>query len=223
MKNPNLVRFLKERISYHQVLAELKEMEKQKLEVELNTLKEQLNPHFMFNTLNNIYSLSLDKSDKAPEFILKLSDLMSYTLYECKEKFVPISKEIDFIKNYLELERIRVRDGVKIDFNIKGDSLNKKISPLLLLTFIENAFKHGINTRPNNPFIKIDLDFETNNKLLFKIENSKPKIEAINTENNGIGLKNAKKRLNLLYPDKHQLKISDNELVFLVELEIELI
>ncbi|UCG27155.1 MAG: histidine kinase [Bacteroidales bacterium] len=217
------LRYNREKIHYQEMAMKLKESEKQKLEAELVALKAQVNPHFMFNTLNNIYSLSLDKSEKAPAMILKLSDLMSYTLYDCKEEKVDISEEIRFVENYFELEKVRLDDNVKIDLEVSGNIPNIKIAPLLFIPFIENAFKHGINTEPRDPFIRVLFDFGKKDHFIFRIENRKIKgAENGNRNPEGIGITNSRKRLNLLYPGKHRLDITNNQDIFMVELEIEL-
>lgn len=217
------LRYNREKIHYQEMKVKLNDSEKQILEAELVALKAQINPHFLFNTLNNIYSLSLDKSDKAPKMILKLSDLMSYTLYDCREKWVDISKEIEFIRNYIELEKVRLDNGSMIDLQVTGTVADRKIAPLMFIPFIENAFKHGINNLPPNPYVQIGFDFTMNGKLYFKVENRKRAGEE-NGEKmaEGIGITNTKKRLNLLYPDKHRLQISEHQDIFNVELEIDL-
>jgi len=219
----SFLRYNREKIQYQEMAMKLKESEKQKLEAELVTLKAQVNPHFMFNTLNNIYSLSLDKSEKTPEMILKLSDLMSYTLYDCKAELVNISEEIRFVKNYFELEKIRMNPDLRIELDISGTVPNKKIAPLLLIPFIENAFKHGNNTESKNPFIHCWFNFIKEDQFVFTIENSKMiKVDEEEKNPSGIGIANSRKRLNLLYPDKHKLNIIDNQDIFQVKLEIDL-
>lgn len=215
-----VLKILREWLRIQDVSLKLKDVQKQKVEAELFALKAQVNPHFLFNTLNNIYSLSLDKSERTPELILKLADLMNYTLYECKEESVLISKEIEFINNYIELERIRLNNEVRIGFDIRGQFNDVRVAPLLFIPFIENAFKHGVNQRPSNPYVDIVFDFTTTQTIRFSIENAKPEISQQNGETGGIGIANVKKRLELLYGNRYNLEIIDSIDKFKVELII---
>jgi LytS/YehU family sensor histidine kinase len=218
-----MFQFFNERMKYNEISLKLKEIEKQKLEAELSALKGQLNPHFMFNTLNNIYSLSLDKSDKAPELILKLSDLMSYSLYECRDKYVSLQHEIEFVHNYIDLERVRLDDNVSIEVNVHGEAGNIKIAPLLLMPLIENAFKHGLRQRPENAYVVIDIDLNSKDKVAFSIKNNINSQFIQNKQSNsGIGINNVKKRLELLYSDKHTFEIERSDDTFKVEMKIQL-
>ncbi|WP_131537299.1 sensor histidine kinase [Pedobacter nototheniae] len=196
-------------------------LEIQNINIEKDFLKAQLNPHFLFNTLNNLYSLSLKKDDLAPEVILNLSDTMSYTLYESNTEKVLLSKEMDFIKNYVELEKMRYSGDKNIQFEFSSESEYSgfHIAPLLTFTFIENAFKYGLKSKDDSLlilnikiskgcfyfYIENDID-ETIKKAVF----------------GGIGLENSKKRLQLLYPDKHELQIENDGNRFKVSLKIEL-
>ncbi|WP_406683805.1 sensor histidine kinase [Seonamhaeicola sp. MEBiC1930] len=210
--------FLKE----HQRVANL---EKAQLETELLFLKTQVSPHFFFNTLNNIYSLAVEKSKKTPKIILKLSELMRYLLYETKSKRQSLENEILCIQNYLDLERVRHSDELEIDMSISGDIQGKKIAPILLLSFIENAFKHGVHK--NIGEIKITIDFVIKKDFLyFTIINPMPKysetIEPINNQSSGIGLENVKKRLKLGYEDDdYKLIIRNKDDNFIVKLKIK--
>lgn len=216
------LKLLRDWINFQEDAIKYKETQRQKLEAELKLLRGQINPHFLFNTLNNLYALSLDKSDKTPNLILKLSDLMRYMLYDCRDSYVLIDKEISFIKNYLELEKIRIGEKANVDMHVKGSTGLQQIAPLLFIPFIENAFKHGCNRQLNHSFIKIIFDFEKQGVLKFSIENTKEDKEYIKDKKySGIGIENVKKRLTLLYPEKHSLKISDNQNIFKVELIIE--
>jgi two-component system, LytTR family, sensor kinase len=213
--------FIQEWYKLKDIANSLSVAEKEKTESEHHALKAQLNPHFLFNTLNNIYALSLIKSDDTPQSILKLSGLMSYILYECKENEVPVQKEIDFLNNYIELEKIRSKK-LKVDFAVEIKDLNFKITPLLFIPFVENAFKHskGIS---DNSFIKIRLHKKEKNNLIFYCENKKGTENIpVNNQYHGIGIENVKKRLDLLYKNKHQLKISDKDSQFKVELSLKL-
>lgn len=197
------------------------EIEIQNINIEKDFLKSQLNPHFLFNTLNNLYGLSVKKDDSAPEVILNLSDLMSYTLYESNSEKVALEKELDFIKNYFELEKMRYPKDKNIELKIIGDDQisGLYIAPLLTFTFIENAFKYGLKNSENQ-FINQKIKIE-NDTFYFVLENDFDKTE-INKEFGGIGLENIKKRLHLLYPNQHDLKISTSENSFKVELKINL-
>ena len=199
-------------------------LEKTQLETELLFLRSQISPHFFFNTLNNIYSLSIEKSDKTPKLILRLSELMRYLLYETKSKRQSLEKEIICIQNYLDLEQIRYGDLLNINTQIRGNITDKKIAPMLLLSFIENAFKHGANK--TNGDVKIDIDFKiVENFLYFTISNPLPKTtnKIFDTKNSsGIGLKNVKKRLELGYqPNDYSLVIDSTNKLFVVKLKIK--
>ena len=199
-------------------------LEKMQSDTELMFLRSQISPHFFFNTLNNIYSLSIEKSEKTPIIILKLSELMRYLLYETKTKRQSLEKEIICIQNYLDLERIRYGELLKINMNISGDILDKKIAPILLLSFVENAFKHGANKNIGN--VTIDIDFKiVNNFLFFTISNPISEItkhKLVINHSGGIGLNNVKKRLALGYDsDEYDLKIDNEDKLFTVKLKIK--
>ncbi|MBD0831896.1 sensor histidine kinase [Aestuariibaculum sediminum] len=199
-------------------------LEKTQLETELRFLKTQVSPHFFFNTLNNIYSLSVEKSNKTPSMILKLSELMRYLLYETREKRQTLEKEILYIQNYIDLERVRYDDNLEVNMYISGDISNKEIAPILLLTFIENAFKHGANK--NIGKVKININFKIKeNFLYFTVSNPLPQINEHLKETKqkgGIGLKNAKKRLELGYnKNDYKLSIKTTKSKFIVRLKIK--
>jgi len=195
---------------------------KEKTESELRALKSQINPHFLFNSLNNIYSLSLGKAKSTPEAILKLSGLMRYMLYESNEDLVPLKREIVFMDNYVELQKLRSDQRSNIEYNKKGDPARIKIAPLLFLPFIENAFKHGIKGDPDGGYVKIRLVIEDNIVDLY-IENNKGEVEKVEkNEFNGIGLNNVKRRLELIYPGKYELDIMEGEQSFQVGLKLNL-
>lgn len=197
----------------------------QEKEAELKLLKAQLNPHFLFNTLNNLYGLSVAKSDKLPNLMLKLSDLLRYSLYETKEKFVPLEKEISYLKNYVDLEKIRLDNQTDIVFenNITNNSYN--IAPMLLIVFVENAFKHlHLNSvTKSQVFISIN---EESNSIIFRckntFENSVINQKNIEKGKSGIGLPNVKKRLALMYPEKHQLTINKDNTSYNTKLILDL-
>ncbi len=202
---------------------ELLKLQKEKLQLELNALKAQIHPHFLFNTLNNLYSLTLKNSEKASEMILKLSDIMRYVLYQANEEKVVLRKEIDFISSYTELQRIRYHNRYDIRFDVDGEAEEHRIAPLLFIDFVENAFKHGIDKRFSDGFVHIQFTIEPT-FITLQVKNSIGTDEQaeIKQKEAGIGLYNVKKRLSLLYPQKHQLEISHDEEVFIVNLQIEL-
>jgi sensor histidine kinase YesM len=184
-------------------------------EQELKFLKMQIHPHFLFNTLNTLYGFALKKSDEAPEMILKLSNLLDYILYQVDKPLVRLQDEVQHIKNYISLEKLRFQEGLQINFNEDLIVEKIEIAPMLLLPFVENAFKHGIQVDgvvTVNISLKID-----ENELRFTIENSTTKKEH---SKNGIGLDNIKKRLEMLYPNKHTLGILEEEKLFKVNLQI---
>ncbi|WP_436514917.1 sensor histidine kinase [Ekhidna sp. To15] len=196
----------------------------EKLKAELNFLKAQVHPHFLFNTLNNLYALTLKKSKDAPEVVLKLSDLLNYMLYECTADQVLIEKEIKLLNDYISLEQIRYGDRLNISFNILGNAGGMRVAPLMLLPFVENSFKHGVSEEMDEAWVSIDLELKEE-KLTLKVENSKSKHEERDDQFNykqGIGLKNVQRRLELLYPEKHSLEMHDSVDSFLIVLTLEL-
>lgn len=219
----SFLKLIKDWLSLQDINLKLVKIEQQKLEAELKTLKSQLNPHFLFNSLNNIYSLSLIKSDKVPELILKLSDLMRHIIYESKENYIPIGKELEFVNNFIELQRIRTSDKTKIDYRINGQIPAAKIAPLLFEPFIDNAFKHGLPGTVNSDFINIEFNFEKNGWLSFNLENNYEEPYNPKKSNSGIGLQNVKQRLKLLYqPNEYKLNIYKKEHIHLINLELKL-
>ena len=193
-------------------------LENEKLISELAFLKSQINPHFLFNSLNNIYSLAYQKSEKTPEAVMKLSEIMRYMLYESNEATVNLDDEIRYVKNYIELQKLRFKDNAYIKFEIDGDTHDKKITPLVLISFVENAFKHGVATDKDNP-ITIVLNI-TPEKLFFQVINKKSNQNK--DETGGIGLQNVKRRLDLLYKGNYRLHIEDNEVIYNCELYLDL-
>jgi len=201
---------------------ELLEKEKQRVQEELKALKAQVNPHFFFNTLNSIYSMSLDKDERLPATVLQLSELMRYFLYQSNEDLVPLAKEIAVLKDYIALQRIRSDGNLDIKTEIEGDGGQQKIAPLLLITFLENAFKHGVKGEVGATFIKLMISVEEN-RLNFLLENNKGKVDSIEKgDNRGLGLGNVKRRLELLYPGRHDLTIQDRGKDFIVNLQLQL-
>ncbi len=205
-----IAKFYKEKQAYLQ-------LNEQKTSAELSALKHQLNPHFLFNTLNNLYALSINKSDEAPEVIAKLSEMLDYMLYGCNDKYVPLSKEIELIDNYLALEKIRYDERVAIHFK-KDIEMNVNIAPLILLTFIENAFKHGVSQELKKADIHINIAVK-NNYILFDIHNSIAQNK-LSLNKNPIGLTNVKKQLDLLYQDEYSLNINEENNRFNVYLKL---
>jgi two-component system, LytTR family, sensor kinase len=200
------------------------ELEKKNIETELRFLKTQINPHFLFNTLNSLYSLTLKKSDTAPDVVLMLSEMMRYMLYECNDALVPLEKEVNYIDNYLNLERLRVSKKVNITFEQQGKIHTQTIAPLLFIPFIENAFKHGISHAISEAYIRILLKIEDDN-IYFEVENSKSeKLPFATTalKSGGIGLINVKRRLDLLYAEKNELMIENNAAHYKIILRLQL-
>ncbi|WP_196888434.1 sensor histidine kinase [Aureivirga sp. CE67] len=195
----------------------LLQINEQKKTTELNTLKQQLNPHFLFNTLNNLYALTIKKSDQAPEVIAKLSEILDYMLYGCNDKYVWLSKELELIENYLALEKVRYGERVSIEF-VQNVEKEIKIAPLILLTFIENAFKHGVSQELNKAFIRINISVK-DDCVYFTIENSVAKNK-VASEKKSIGISNVKKQLELLYQEDYNLEIEENKENFRVELKL---
>ncbi|KAA9340352.1 sensor histidine kinase [Larkinella humicola] len=193
----------------------------QKLTTELELLKAQVHPHFLFNTLNNIYSFSMDNSPKTPGLILKLSSLLSYMLYDCKAEQVTLEQEIETMKNYIDLEKERYGNKIEVSWNVEGTIKNKFISPLLMLPFLENAFKHGVSEQLEKPWLSIDISVKSDS-LRCKIANSKNEFVPYHTNGNGIGITNVKKRLALMYPNNHELKMHDEGIFFVVSLLVKL-
>jgi sensor histidine kinase YesM len=193
--------------------------EKEKITAELQLLKAQVHPHFLFNTLNNIYSFSLENSPKTPGLILKLSTLLSYMIYDCKVEEVRLEKEMEIMKNYVDLEKERYGSNIEISWSVEGDIKNKFIAPLLILPFLENAFKHGASEQIETPWLGVDISLK-DDTLICKIANSKN--EYVPYSNNGIGITNVKKRLEFIYPERHELKMNDEGNFFVVSLLINM-
>lgn len=198
----------------------LETMKSTKLEADLKNLRSQLNPHFLFNTLNNIYSLIGIDTDKAQDAVLRLSNLLRYVLYDEEEKFVPIVKELEFTRNYIDLMKLRLTSRVKLDVDIRNNGSHDRIAPLLFMTLIENAFKHGINNNKDS-FINISVLVEKEKGVICTVENSLSEKDQLESKNSGIGLNNMSQRLNLLYPDCHELVVERREHSFYTMLRID--
>jgi len=197
----------------------IQNLKAEKSKSELEMLQAQINPHFFFNTLNNLYALTIKNSDKAPEVILKLSEMMRYTIYEGKKDLVPIKDEINYLSNYIELHKIRYRNKVDIQFNHDIDS-GVEIAPLLFIIFLENAFKHGLEKNHETGYIHMSLEGNTQ-QIHFRIENNYDLEQQKETE--GIGLTNLKRRLDLTYPNKYELNIITENNVYSADLKLNLI
>lgn len=195
-----------------------KETENEKLNTELSFLKSQINPHFLFNTLNNIYSLAIVSSNKTAPAVLKLSAIMRYILTETERNLVPLENELTFLHNYLDLQQVRLTDKVTVEFTIEGNTGELLIAPLILIPFVENAFKYGVSTKEKST-IKISLT--TNDHLIqFSCSNFIVQSENTLTENTGIGINNVKRRLELLYTGKHSLVTKEENGFYLVNLQL---
>jgi two-component system, LytTR family, sensor kinase len=193
-----------------------KELENQKLTAELNFLKSQVNPHFLFNTLNNIYSLAYKQSPETPDAIMKLSLLMRYMLYESNDALVSLEKEVDHIRNFIDLQKLRLREHTSIQLNVEGELAGKQIAPMLLMTLVENAFKHGLVSR-NEIGITLNLLVEDDWLLFSTVNNSSSHKKR---EFGGIGLQNLQQRLNLLYPNQHELHLEEKADTFFASLKL---
>ncbi|RZJ81902.1 MAG: histidine kinase, partial [Flavobacterium sp.] len=199
----------------HQILS----LEKAKSESELDLLKQQINPHFFFNTLNNLYALSLQKSEKTSDSILQLAELMRYTIYKGQEKSVSLAQEVKYLEDYIQLQQIRLKNPLTFSFEQKITNSDVEVAPLLLIVFIENAFKHGIEPAEESASLNITLMCDSKN-LHFVCQNSIDTNE--NNTKPGIGIDNLKKRLDLLYPNKHILQLTRDENTFTAELKLDL-
>lgn len=199
-----------------------KELENQKLNAELNYLKAQINPHFLFNTLHNLNYLALAKKDEASEVIVKLSNIMRYMIYESKRKKVVLSKEIDYMRDYLDLEKIRLNNQFSIVMDTSGLNDQLEIEPLILIPFLENAFKHGVSDKYPESWVRMELSSK-DSELHMKLSNSVFEKSRPDGEASGFGLENVKQRLELSYPKKHSLKIQSGTEEFNVDLSIKLI
>ncbi len=204
----------------------LKEEEKivlirENVNAELQLLKAQIHPHFLFNTLNNIYSFTLVKSRMAGELILKLSDTLQYMINDCKASHVPLVKELKIIEDFIDLQKVRYGNRLQLQVAIEGNAENKFITPLLLIPFVENCFKHGTSKMLDYPWLKLEIEI-MDKVLFFRLSNSKPSQVSVASTNSGIGLKNVQKRLALLYPLTHVIQFTSDDHSFTVHLEVPL-
>lgn len=196
-------------------------LQREKIHAELQALKAQVHPHFLFNTLNNIYSITQGKSSEASDMLLRLSTLLRYILYECNLSEVPLSQEFKIIKDYIQLESVRYGKNLDVNTKLPENANHHLISPLLLLPLIENCFKHGTSKVLDQPWINIQAELKEN-ILNIKLMNSKPEFVTYGNEHTGIGLRNVKKRLELLYAGKYELKIIPAADIFVLMLRLEL-
>jgi hypothetical protein len=195
-----------------------KQSQREKLNAELAYLKAQINPHFLFNTLNSIYSLALEKSDETAPAVVKLSGMMRYVLSEADNEFVSLEKEINYLNDYIELQKLRLGNTINLSYIVTGKTTGKKIAPLVLVPFIENAFKYGVNPEePSDIVIRIDIA----DGLSLHVKNKKVNTNIDHQNKSGLGIKNTRERLKLLYP-AHQLEIHNDPTEFIVSLKLQL-
>jgi two-component system, LytTR family, sensor kinase len=199
----------------------LVEMAKEKSEAELNFLKSQINPHFLFNSLNSVYFLIDKKNAEARGALHKFSDMLRYQLYEMNGDRIPVEKEVHYLKDYVDLQKLRKDENYSVTFNCSESVKGFTIEPLLLIPFVENAFKHISHNKESTNFVRLDLN-RSNGEFRFQIENSKENAERVTEQPGGIGLNNVKRRLELLYPQRHKLEIENSGSSFKVDLKIKL-
>jgi len=193
-------------------------LESEKKDMELQFLKSQLNPHFLFNSLNNIYSLAYQKSEKTADAILKLSEIMRYMIYESNDSWVDLNKEVEYVQSFVELQKLRFKDGAAVEITINGEIDGQQIVPLILISFVENAFKHGVANDHEDP---IKINIIANQKILhFSVSNKKSKTNK--DAMGGVGLNNVERRLQLLYPDRYKLNIVNSATHYTTELMLDL-
>jgi sensor histidine kinase YesM len=198
----------------------ISELEKEKTMTELDLLKQQINPHFFFNTLNNLYAMSLTQDEETPDTILKLSELMRYVIYQGQQAEVPLQSEIKYLQDYLDLQQIRLHQQADISFYIHNEQADLMVAPLLFIILLENAFKHGIEPAEEASFLAIELTV-SDRQLIFKCRNSKA-ASATADKTSGIGLQNLRRRLELLYPDRHELQLQTREKEYVATLKLKL-
>ena len=201
--------------------AEAAEVAREKISAELQLLKSQVHPHFLFNTLNNIYSFIINDSPVATEAIKKLSTMLRYIIYECDQPLVKLEKELNMIKGYIDLEKIRYGQSFNMSLQVRGNAGNKMICPLLLIPFLENSFKHGASQMLTHPWVNLDIIIEEEN-MYFDLSNSKPILTGEKIVTKGLGLSNVKKRLLILYPGTHSLNIAEDVMSFTISLKVPL-
>ncbi len=214
-----MLRFVED---WFELEAKKKEIENEKLIAELRFLKAQINPHFLFNTLNNLYSLAFINSPNTTVVIDKLSQMMRYMIYDSNHPKVSLNKEVEYMQNYISLEKLRLNNEVPISFKIIGNTEGVQIVPLILITFLENAFKHGISNNAKDAWINITLEL-SGKACVYTVENSKLSAQDEKTkEKSGIGLQNVQRRLELSYPNQFDLEVEDDNNHYLVQLNLDL-
>lgn len=197
------------------------ELAKENAEAELNFLKSQINPHFLFNSLNSVYFLIDKNNPDARQALHKFSDMLRYQLYEANGEKIPIEKEVTYLQDYVHLQQLRKDENYKVQFNCSSEVKNFSIEPLLLIPFVENAFKHISHKTDGNNFVKLDLS-RSNGYFEFAVENSHEKGIYTTEQHGGIGMNNVKRRLELLYPGSHQLKVDDEANTFRINLKLKI-
>jgi len=207
--------------NYYIKMEERETLVRENASAEMQLLKAQVHPHFLFNTLNNIYSFALKKSPESGDLVLKLSDTLKYMINDCEAPFVPVQKELKLIEDYIGLEKVRYGNRLDMQLEINGDYEKKFIAPLLLIPFVENSFKHGASKTLKHPWIKLEICLKED-LLYMNLSNNKPLETLPSNGKNGIGLKNVQKRLQILYPGKHALIIKSTEGEFSIKLQIPL-
>jgi len=218
----SLLKLSRSWFTVNELQVKLLEIEKEKVQMELRALKSQVNPHFFFNTLNNIYSMTLDKDERLPGTVLQLSELMRYFLYESKDDTVPLEKELLVLQDYVSLQKIRSDKKLNVEVSISGNTKEHKIAPFLLITFVENAFKHGAKGSAGDSFIRMILHVQ-GKELNFKVENNIGEVDEVeNSNGRGLGLENVRRRLQLMYPGRHTLITNSDSGHFSVNLQIHL-
>ncbi len=199
----------------------LSQLQKENSEAELKVLKGQINPHFLFNSLNGIYSMSLNKAEETPETVLKLSEILRYVIYDTNSNQISLSKEVKFLQDYIDLQKIRSDSRAKLTFKISGETDKFLIAPMLLLPLVENSFKHGVKGSPDKSYINIDLSV-MDHDFSFTIENNRGVVDEIEgNEYKGIGIENVRKRLSMIYPGMHEFTVTDSQLFFRVSIKIK--
>ncbi len=200
----------------------LRQLEKEKLIAQISSLQFQINPHFLFNTLNNIYATAIDTSPRTADMVDKLSEMMRYTMKETQNDFVPLEEEINYLNNYIELQKLRLDSKIKFDYIVEGELTGLQIAPMLLIPFVENAFKHGVNSEQDSS-IRVNIKINES-EIHFLVANNKVDIQSgIKENSNGLGIENTKHRLALIYPSRHLLTIKETENDFIVSLHINLL
>jgi len=197
------------------------QLQKEKISAQLALLQSQVHPHFLFNTMNTIYANTQEKAPEAARLVAGLSDMLRYMLYECNEPLVPLDKEMKLLKDYITLEKARYDERLELVMELPETAGNWQIAPLLLLPLVENSFKHGASCMPEHPWIHLHISIN-DGQLSMKLVNGKTMVPQNEVQRHGLGLDNVKKRLMLLYPEKHQLQIFDEEDLFIVSLKLEL-